>query len=100
MHHEGGSPYPATEGFWAALAARLLHPIQLQILEAMHWIGQPLSTSQLVQVFDEERTLPIVAYHVRRLTAMGALRPAGRRKVRGTVEKFYRLGLAESGRGS
>jgi hypothetical protein len=84
----------ADEEFWAALAVRLLHPLQLEIVEAIRWIGLPLSTSQLVQVFGEEKTLPVIAYHVRRLAALGALRPAGHRDVRSTIERFYRLGLA------
>ncbi len=87
----GGIP----DGFWAALAARLLHPQQLQIIEALRWIDRPLSASELVQVFHREQRLSSVAYHVRRLVALGALRPTGgRRPVRGSIERFYRLGLA------
>lgn len=82
------------DGFWAALAARLLHPVQLQIIEAMRWIGRPLSASELVRVFGGEQSLATVAYHVRRLVALEALKPAGQRPVRGAMEKFYRLGLA------
>jgi hypothetical protein len=82
-------------GFWEALAVRLLHPIQLQIIEAMRWIGQPLSASELVQIFSGEYSLATVAYHVRRLVALGALKLALQRPVRGTVEKFYRLGLVD-----
>jgi hypothetical protein len=86
----------APDGFWAALAACLLHPLQLQIIEAMRWIDRPLSASELVKVFSEEQHLSAVAYHVRRLAELGALKPTGRRRpVRGSIERFYRLGLAE-----
>lgn len=79
------------DGFWGALAARLLHPVQLHIVEAMRWIGLPLSTSQLFHIFDEEQRLSTVAYHVRRLAALGVLKRVQRRKVRGTVETLYGL---------
>jgi hypothetical protein len=90
----GGSGVP--DRFWTALIARLLHPLQVQIIEAMWWIGQPLSASQLVQVFCKEQRLSAVSYHVQRLADIGALRPSGqRRPTRGSIEKFYRLGLLE-----
>ncbi len=80
------------DGFWALLAVRLLHPFQVQIIEAMAWIDQPLSASELVQVFHREQRLSAIAYHVRRLDSIGALRPAGRRHPRrGSEEKLYRL---------
>lgn len=79
------------DGLWDGLAASLLHPTQLHIVEAMRWIDRPLSPSQLVRVFCEEETLSTVAYHVRRLAGLGALRITRQRKVRGTFEKSYRL---------
>jgi hypothetical protein len=36
--------------FWATLAARVLHPVQVEIIEAMHWIDQPLSAADLAEV--------------------------------------------------
>lgn len=110
MHDDGSSPprvrselvhkavgrNKGAEGFWVMLAVRLLHPMQLQIIEAMRWIGRPLSASQLVKVLDGEATLSTVAYHVRRLAELGALKPGGRRQVRGAMEKSYRL-AAKSG---
>ncbi len=85
-----------SEAFWAMLAARLLHPFQVQIIEAMRWIDRPLSASQLVHVFERKQRLSKVAYHLRRLDSLGALRPAGQRyPTRGSVEKFYRLGFED-----
>lgn len=82
-------------GFWAALAARLLHPLQLQIIEAMRWIDQPLSVSELVHVFCKEQRMSAIAYHVRRLVVVGALQPTGQRlPARGSVERLYSLGIA------
>ncbi len=82
------------EGFWAALAARLLHPSQLQIIEAIRWIDRPLSVSELVQIFQREQRLSTVAYHVQYLAGIGALELVGHRQpARGAVEKLYELGL-------
>jgi hypothetical protein len=84
------------DGFWAELAARLLHPVQLQIVEAMRWIDRPLSVTELFLVFGKEHRLSTIAYHVRRLASLGALRPKGRRSpVRGSIEKLYLLGFGE-----
>jgi DNA-binding transcriptional ArsR family regulator len=84
------------EAFWATLAARLLHPYQVQIVEAMRWIGHPLSASDLVLVFDRELRLSAVSYHLRRLNALGVLTLAAERvPARGSVEKFYELDFDE-----
>jgi len=80
--------------FWGTLGARLLHPIQIQIIEAMLWIDRPISASALVKVFNEELRLSTVAYHVRRLNSLRALRTVGKRvPSRGSPEKLYRVRL-------
>ena len=88
---EGSDP----NQFWATLGVRLLHPIQIQIIEAMLWIDCPLSASVLVEAFNGEIRLSTVAYHVRRLKSLGALKLAGKRQpARGSTEKLYRLRLS------
>lgn len=79
------------DGFWAALAACLLHPVKLQIIEAMRWIDRPVSSSQLVQALGETETLSSVSYHVRSLVTISVLKPVRRRPVRGALETSYRL---------
>jgi hypothetical protein len=84
------------DGFWEALASHLLHPVQLQIIEALAWIDRPLSASELVKVFAGEERLSAVAYHVRRLADIGALKPTEQRQpTRGSLEWLYQLGLAD-----
>ncbi len=84
----------APDAFWAELAVKLLHPIQLQIIEALIWIDMPLSASELVEVFHREHRLSSIGYHVRRLYWLGALKPVGARNPkRGSKEKLYRLGF-------
>lgn len=82
------------DGFWAALAAQMLHTCQVQIIEAMRWVDQPLSASELVEVLGAGQPLSTIAYHVRRLDSLGALRSAGmRHPARGSEEKLYQLGV-------
>ncbi len=84
----------ALDWFWATLAARLLHSYQVQIIEAMRWVDEPLSASELVHVLGTGQRLSTIAYHVRRLDSIGALTAAGRRHPqRGSEEKLYRLGV-------
>ena len=88
---EGSDP----DQFWGMLGARLLLPIQVQIIEAMLWIDRPMSASELVKVFGEEpRLSSTVAYHVRRLNSLRALRMVDERTpTRGSQEKLYRVRL-------
>jgi hypothetical protein len=82
----GGDP----DQFWATLGARLLHPIQVQIIEAMLWVDRPMSASVLVKVFGEELRLSTVAYHVRRLGSLCALKTVNTRvPSRGSPERLY-----------
>lgn len=76
---------------WDALIARLIHPTQLAVIEAMLWIDRPLSSAELVRVFDGEVVLSSVAYHVRRLADLGVLELTSTRQVRGAIEHFFRL---------
>ena len=80
--------------FWGMLAARLLHSMQVEILEAMLWIDLPLSASALANVLDRKVRPSTVAYHVLRLNSLGALRKVGKREpLRGSPEKLYRVCL-------
>jgi hypothetical protein len=78
-------------GFWESLLGRLLHPVQVQIIEAMLSIDRPLSAVELERVFEKKVNLSTVAYHVRRLADLDVVAPAGTRRVRGAVQRFYRL---------
>lgn len=80
---------------WDALIARLIHPTQLAVIEAMLWIDRPLSSAELVRVFDGEIVLSSVAYHVRRLADLGVLKQTSTRQVRGAIEHFFCLVTGE-----
>jgi DNA-binding transcriptional ArsR family regulator len=75
---------------WEALVPRIVHPLKVAIVEALWWVGEPLSATDLTKVIDEEKfTISHVSYHMVRLADVGALEVVRRRAVRGAIEKFY-----------
>ncbi len=85
MTMEGGETFA-----WDALVPHVVHPLKVSIVEVLHWVGQPLSASDLTKVIDDERFgLSHVSYHLVKLAEAGAIRVVRKRKVRGSVEKFY-----------
>jgi DNA-binding transcriptional ArsR family regulator len=97
----GNSPTEPGTGAvdWDALLARLPHPTQCQIIEAMHWIGRPISASQLAHVFDNREDLATVSYHLRRLRDLRIVRLKEVRQVRGAKERLYTLVTVLAGEG-
>lgn len=85
---EGSEPLPFE---WDALVPLLIHPMRVQIIEALCWVGEPLSASDLKKLFGERFTLQFIAYHVVKLAEVGAIEKVRERPVRGAVEKFYFL---------
>ena len=78
---------------WAALAPRLVHPAWVAILEALFYVGHPLSAAELRALFDEPESycLSIVSSHLAKLTGYGVLAEMGSRQVRGETETYYFL---------
>lgn len=83
------------EEFWAALPEQILHPARVLVVEALWWIGQPLSAIALVDVLDGYLSMWEALHHLRALEALGVaeVEPAsgdlpGRRDV---FDAQYRL---------
>ena len=75
---------------WDMLVPRVVHPLKVAIVEAMLWLEQPLSSSDLVKLMDDpDIYLSHVAYHVRKLVEVDALKATRNRQVRGATETFY-----------
>jgi hypothetical protein len=91
--NSGGAPSgPKSPGLiWESLIPHVLHPAKVAVIEALLWIGQPLSSKELTTLFgdEEEFYLGLVAYHVRQLAAFGLLEPVKSRQARGALEKYY-----------
>lgn len=80
---------------WDALVPRVVHPVKVAIVEALEWIGEPLSAKELDAVFDEEWGLSLVAYHLRTLAELGAVEQVRQEPVRGALQTFYGLPAKE-----
>ncbi|HSS42329.1 MAG TPA: hypothetical protein VLK37_07225 [Solirubrobacterales bacterium] len=81
---------------WAALVPLTVHPVKVSIIEAMEWIGEPVSATELTEMFEEPEShyLSLVSYHVGKLVDLGAVEMISHRPVRGARETFYFLGPA------
>ena len=84
---------------WALLVPRVVSPVQVAIVEALVWLEQPLSSTELTKLFAEPKKLylGVIAYHVRKLNELDVLSVAGNRQVRGSTETFYSLSPAVNG---
>ena len=75
---------------WDALFPHIVHPLKVAIVEAMRWVGEPLSATDLTKLIDDpELSLSHVSYHVLKLAECGAFERVRQRQARGSIEKFY-----------
>lgn len=77
MHNEGGD-IELDDPWWASVAIGLLHPAQVQIIETLRWIGEPLSATELAHVLGGRAGAENVGHHLQRLRNLGvAATPEG-----------------------
>lgn len=58
------------ETFWSTVPEKALHPLRVPIIEALWWIGEPLSAVALVDVFDGFLSMWEAEHHLRVLDAL------------------------------
>lgn len=80
---------------WEMLVPHLVHPVKVAIIEAMQWVGEPLSSRELDRMFDEEYGVSLVAYHMRTLADVGVVEAVRQQAVRGALQTFYVLTAKE-----
>jgi hypothetical protein len=80
---------------WDALIPSSVHPVKVAIIEAMQWIGVPVSPKELDRIFDEEFGVSLVSYHTRTLADIGVVERVRQQAVRGAVQSFYTLTASE-----
>jgi hypothetical protein len=73
---------------WAALVARVLHPVQVEIIEALRLIDQPLSATELLRVFKGQRVGLRIEHHLRRLRSLNAIEVAASANGNGRIVKY------------
>ncbi len=81
---------------WGALVPRVIHPVRVAIIEALCWIGEPLSAVDFRKLFEDEGYgTSYLSYHVATLAKGGVLVQVGKRQVRGAIKKSYFFAQAE-----
>jgi hypothetical protein len=77
---------------WSDLAARLIHPVQVEIIEALLWIDLSLTAADLVHILDGKHAARPIEYHLRRLTKLEVVELCdGRQRGVPAAERRYRL---------
>jgi hypothetical protein len=75
---------------WDVLVPHVIHPAKVAIIEALLWVDQPLSASDLAKLIGSDKcSLAHISYHLVQLAKAGALEVVRSRQVRGATEKFY-----------
>jgi hypothetical protein len=72
---------------WDALVPPIVNPTKVALIEALLYMGQPLSASQIMMLFDDPQlTLSRISYHFVTLAeneVLMTVRPSG------SAERFY-----------
>jgi hypothetical protein len=76
---------------WPSMISCHIHPLKIAAVEALRWIGGPLSAKELWLMGLGEPEYGNVAYHVKALVDLGLIQQTHERPARGTMEKFYVL---------
>jgi DNA-binding transcriptional ArsR family regulator len=76
---------------WEALVPLLVHPVKVTIIEAMSWVDQPLSATDLDRILHGHAGVSLLSYHLRKLAELGAIERVRQEPVRGAVQTFYAL---------
>ena len=80
-----------SDAWWARLAGKLLHPVQVGIVEAFSCVGLPLCVRDLAETIDDVEPVNL-DYHVGRLRNLGALRVARLPQTgQGFMDIYYEL---------
>jgi hypothetical protein len=88
-HDEKGGSQPFD---WATLVAQTVHPAKVAIVEALCWVGRPLSATELAAMLeDKSYAFSKIHYHASVLVELGSLEVACSRQIRGACEYFYAI---------
>jgi hypothetical protein len=83
---------PIDDSYWAALAARALHPAYVEIIEALRWIDRPLTGTDLVRVLQGQRVGLRIERRLQQLARLSAVAAEDDGETRAPVkQRAYRL---------
>jgi DNA-binding transcriptional ArsR family regulator len=75
---------------WEALVPCIVNPAKVAIIEALLWIDQPLSATELTRSFDDDDfNLSQISYHLSTLADAKLLTLVREKQGRGAPQKFY-----------
>lgn len=77
---------------WGKLVPIFVHPLKVAIIEAMLCLDEPLSASNLRDVFLGDPPLPNVHYHLSMLRKQGVVVKVGQEQKRGATETYFVVG--------
>lgn len=84
-----------TPGFdWAGLVALTVHPLKVAIVEALLWLGEPLSAAELTEMGEGDYNIDNVIYHAGKLTTLGVLEFTETQRDREARGRFYSSRMA------
>lgn len=79
------------DAWWATVARRLLHRIQVEVIEAMQRTEGPMSARDLAKVIAGVEPGTLAQHHLRRLRTLGVVEYAGGQVPRNSIDTPYRL---------
>lgn len=91
------------EEFWSTLPERILQSIRVPIVEALWWIGEPLSAVELVDVLDGFVSMWEAAYHLRVLDSLDVVERSSAENGASRedhLDASYRLKDRDAGKGA
>jgi len=74
---------------WVSLIAKLLHPVQVAIIEAFNELLVPLSATDIQRIVSGAIEVKLAAYHLKRLVDLGVLVGAWSEPGKGGTLTFY-----------
>jgi len=75
---------------WDEIVSGGVHPLRVAAVEAMRWIGEPFSPSDLVRMHTDPPGIETVAYHMRALASLlPVLDLYDEEMIRGATRKLY-----------
>jgi len=76
---------------WDEIEPRAIHPVQVQMIEALLYIGRPLTVADFFRLFDGKPSTMALLHHVERLIRVGVLAVDGWERIRGAKVRLLRL---------
>jgi DNA-binding transcriptional ArsR family regulator len=86
--NQDGDGLKRTAFDWNPFAPRLVHPTKVAIIEALLYMNQPLSATELRELFGE-RHVSTVSYHLGSLVSVKAIVAVDECRVRGATKTSY-----------